>query len=146
LWRTDLVISDCHNSAQIARELGLVRRDLAVVWDCVDLDRFRPGAVNPRVLARYGLGQSARFRLMFLARLSRFSRYKGSERVLALLARLPAERFELAVAGRGDDVAHLDALASRLGVRLQGLLPGQRGGAMEGRGHPVDATRLAISR
>lgn len=112
-----LVVSDCHNSAEYALAHGLVSAPPAVVWDCVDLDRFTPGPVagDDERLARYAAARTGRFRLVFLGRLHAATRYKGTERLLELLARLP-DNVEAVVAGDGDDLAHLRAHAVDVGV------------------------------
>ncbi len=116
LSHSDLVISDCHSSAEYCVEANLVSRPPVVIWDCVDLDRFTPGEASASALAAYGVLPRARFRILFLARLTRDARYKGAERLIALLARLPADRFEAVFAGSGDDIPHLRELAGRAGV------------------------------
>lgn len=112
-----LVVSDCHNSADYALAHGLVSAPPTVVWDCVDLDRFTPAPVSgdDERLARYGAARTGRFRLVFLGRLNASTRYKGTERLLELLARLP-DTVEAVFAGDGDDLAHLRATAATLGV------------------------------
>ena len=43
LQRSDHVISDCHFTARYVEERGLrPKNSVAVVWDCVDLQRFYP--------------------------------------------------------------------------------------------------------
>ena len=116
LRRTDLVLSDCHNSADRALDLGLVRTRPTVVWDCVDIESFNPAPAKPGVLLRYGLRDTGRFRVLFLGRLVAAARYKGSERLIRLAATLPATEFEVVFAGKGDDVDHLRSLAQEAGV------------------------------
>jgi phosphatidylinositol alpha-1,6-mannosyltransferase len=116
LGAADGVISDCHNTAEVALRLGLVERKPFVVWDCVDLERFRPGDPDEEVLSRYGAARGSRFRVLFLGRIAADARYKGTERLLRLLARLPHDRFEAVFAGRGNDVPFLEARAVELRV------------------------------
>ncbi len=118
LRASTLVVSDCHNSAEHALAAGLVAAPPAVVWDCVDLDRFTPDAAPGEAdgLARYGIVQSGRFRLLFLGRLHASTRYKGAERLIELTAALPAEAVETVIAGTGDDVDYLRGRADALGV------------------------------
>jgi phosphatidylinositol alpha-1,6-mannosyltransferase len=115
LSSADLVVSDCVNTAEEAMRLRLVDRMPEVVWDCADLSRYRPGPPDPAVLDRYGVQASDRFRILFLARLNPDTRYKGTERVLQLLARLP-DSFEVVFGGQGDDVEHLRDVARQLGI------------------------------
>jgi phosphatidyl-myo-inositol dimannoside synthase len=46
LKRTAIVISDCHNTADRAVDLRIVRRRPEVVWDCVDTERYSRAATN----------------------------------------------------------------------------------------------------
>ena len=116
LRRAHRVIADCHNTADMAVRLGLRRERPDVVWDCVDLERYRPGRASPEVLRAYGIDRNARFRILFLGRISADARYKGTDRLLRMLARLPADRFEAVFAGKGDDVPFLKSLAGELGI------------------------------
>lgn len=116
LRAADGVISDCHNTAEVALRLGLVSRKPFVAWDCVDLERFRPGAPDAEVLSRYGVARGSRFRVLFLGRIAADARYKGTERLLRLLALLPGDGFEAVFAGRGNDVPFLEARAVELRV------------------------------
>lgn len=116
LRRADRVISDCHHTAERAVALGLVGDPPAVVWDCVDTGRFAPAPADPAVAERYGVEAGGRFRILLLARLDSQSRYKGTERLLRLLARLPSDEFEAIFAGKGDDIEHLRSLARELAV------------------------------
>lgn len=115
LRHAHMVVSDCENTAAQAVRLGLVGTEPDVVWDCADLVRYRPGTASREVLARYGVEDEGRFRVLFLARLHPDTRYKGSERVLYLLESLPSS-FEVVFGGQGGDIGHLRDLAGRLGV------------------------------
>lgn len=126
LHASDLVVSDCHNSADYALAHGLVAAPPSVVWDCVDLARFSPGptAGDEARLGRYGVTRTpGRFRLVFLGRLHVSTRYKGTERLVDLLGRLP-ESVEAVFAGDGDDIGHLRALADARGVGERVLFTG----------------------
>jgi phosphatidylinositol alpha-1,6-mannosyltransferase len=116
LGAADGVISDCHNTAEIALRLGLVARKPLVAWDCVDLERLRPGPPDAEVLSLYGAVRGGRFRILFLGRIAADARYKGTERLLRLMTLLPGDRFEAVFAGRGNDVPFLEALSVDLGV------------------------------
>ncbi len=116
LAHADRVVSDCHNTAERALELGLLEHRAEVVWDCVDLERFTPGPRSAEVAARYGVRPaSGGLTVVFLARLNADTRYKGSERLLELLSRLPTD-VRAVFAGKGDDVEHLRARAGALGL------------------------------
>jgi len=124
LKSADAVISDCHNTADFAEKLGLRKEAPDVVWDCVDTKRYTPGTSNQTILEHYGIGKRGRFRMMFLGRLMSDARYKGTERLLQLLVKLPGD-FECVLAGGGDDINHLHALADRLGLGKRTYLPGR---------------------
>jgi glycosyltransferase involved in cell wall biosynthesis len=84
----------------------------------VDVDRFRPRS-------RQGNGT---LQLAFLGILDGVHRYKGLEVLLEALAGIPGStRCRLAVAGAGEERAHYEALASRLGlgarVQFLGFVP-----------------------
>jgi phosphatidyl-myo-inositol dimannoside synthase len=116
LRHSDLVISDCHNTADLAVSEGLVGRKPEVIWDCVDLERYTPGSPDEDTLKSYGVRPSGRFRILFLGRIQADSRYKGTERLLRLASDLPADRFEVIFAGKGNDVEYLRDLSCRLGL------------------------------
>lgn len=124
LVAADTVISDCHNTAEFARKTGLRKTMPEVVWDCVDTNRYTPGASNTDILEGYGIGRQGRFRLLFLGRLIPDARYKGTERLLKLLGKLPRD-VECVIAGGGDDLDHLQALAGRLGLGNRTYFPGR---------------------
>ncbi len=114
LKRTPL-ISDCHNSAEYCVSAGLTKQLPHVVWDCVELDRYRPEAADPEVWGRYGVPDKTGFRVLFLGRLHEHARYKGSARLIQLAARLP-DGFDVVLAGKGDDVDNLKRMARDHGV------------------------------
>ena len=124
LIKADALIADCHNTADYVVHADLRKEKPFVVWDCVDTDRYTPGEPNKEVLEQYGLTRSNRFRLMFLGRLHKSVRYKGTERMLHLLADLPIE-FEGVIAGGGDDVGYLRELAIKLGIADRIYFPGR---------------------
>jgi len=115
LTSADAVISDCHHTADFAKMAGLRKEAPDVVWDCVDIERYTPSTLNETVLKQYGICKQGRFRLLFLGRLMPDARYKGTERLLQLLAKLPDD-FECVFAGGGDDIDHLQAQVDRLGL------------------------------
>jgi phosphatidylinositol alpha-1,6-mannosyltransferase len=124
LKSADAVISDCHNTANFAEKMGLRKEAPDVVWDCVDTKHYTPGTSDETILEKYGIGKQERFRLMFLGRLMSDARYKGTERLLQLLAKLPND-FECVIAGGGDDINHLIALADRLSLSKRVYFPGR---------------------
>jgi phosphatidyl-myo-inositol dimannoside synthase len=126
LYRSDGVISDCHNTADQALQLGLVKARPTVIWDCVDTERYDPPPPEGEAadLTRYGLHRSDKFRVLILCRLNKQTRYKGFVRLLHLQAQHLGDGFEVVVAGKGDDVAYLRGLASELGIRDSAVFTG----------------------
>lgn len=117
LAAADLIISDCHNTVQWMQQAQVrTRAAPRVIWDCVDTKRYCPGAIDWDRVGRYGLRDTGRFRLLILGRITRDTHYKGFERLLQLLEQLPADRFEAVFAGKGDDVARLQARAREMGL------------------------------
>ncbi|APR82380.1 Glycosyltransferase [Minicystis rosea] len=118
LRRSDWVVSDCHNTRDYVVEHGLHGASrLLVHWDCVDLQRFSPGDPGD-VLARYGVSSSfAGTTVLTLGRLCPGARYKGYDRLIDVMARLPAAvPVRLIIAGDGPLRAELTEQAARLGV------------------------------
>ena len=119
LGRVHHLISDCHFTARfVNEELGIAQGATDVVWDCVDLDRFTPGAPDDDVVKRYGLElDPGELRIMTLGRVSRVSRHKGYERMIEVVAGLGDRvRLRYVVAGTGDFVDSLRQLARDRGV------------------------------
>jgi phosphatidyl-myo-inositol dimannoside synthase len=84
--------------------------------NCVDLDRFRPAARDPALVARYGLAGAKV--LLTVARLAPEERYKGIDEVIDALPRLrarcPATKY--LIVGDGPDRARLAAKARAAGL------------------------------
>jgi len=115
LQNTDHVISDCRFTAQYIENEG--QRSLgttAVVWDCVDLDKFNPAPPKPEILRKYGIPDpDTSLNLLTLGRMSADTASKGYERLMDVFVRaarqVPALR--LIYGGRGDLVEVLRAKA-----------------------------------
>lgn len=108
--RMDCIIADCHATADHVIAEAMHPDPPEVIWDCVDLDRFRPGLVDPHLAERYELPNLDQKRVtMTLGRLSKEARHKGYDRLLeiwsAVCARVPSAH--LVICGRGNDVARL---------------------------------------
>lgn len=118
LRAADWVVSDCHNTRDhlVAHTLRAPER-MVVHWDCVDLTRFSPGDPGD-VLARHGVpGGFDGTTLLTLGRLSPAARYKGYDRLIEVLARVPASApARVIIAGDGPIRGELSALAARRGV------------------------------
>ena len=117
LRRSDWVVSDCHNTRAYILDHRL--RDparLVVHWDCVDLEHFTPGDPGD-VLTRYGVPRSAAVTVLTLGRLSPAAAYKGYDRLIDVMARLPGDApVRLVIAGEGPLRPALEERARRLGV------------------------------
>jgi phosphatidylinositol alpha-1,6-mannosyltransferase len=118
LRRADLVLSDCHATADhVAREGLRERSAISIHWDCVDLERFRP--VEPGdVLERYGVPRAAsgEVTLMTLCRLAAHERHKGVDRAIEVMSRLRDVPVRFVVVGGGSWRSELEELARSLGV------------------------------
>jgi phosphatidylinositol alpha-1,6-mannosyltransferase len=98
-----------------------------VIWDCVDLDRFKPGRCPAELRARYGIpDKDHHFVIMTLGRISARAWHKGYERLLeAFTAMVPGcPNARLVYAGTGDSVDRLKEKAAALGVGDQVLFTG----------------------
>jgi phosphatidylinositol alpha-1,6-mannosyltransferase len=119
LPKADLVVSDCHFSADFAAQrYGLQRDAIRVIWDCVDIQRFRPEPRNGNVLRKYGVPTGSAYRyVLTLGRISRHSRHKGYDRLLDAMVALRGRPSIVAlIAGDGDDRLRLERR-----VRSEGL-------------------------
>ncbi len=108
--RMDHIIADCHATADHVIAEAMHPDPPDVIWDCVDLDRFCPGPVEPHLAERYGLPNLDQKRVtMTLGRLSKEARHKGYDRLLeiwdAVSVRVP--NAHLVICGRGNDVERL---------------------------------------
>lgn len=115
----DLLISDCHATAGVVISRQMHDRVPEVVWDCVDLDRYRPGSRDPDLAARYGLPEPGRHRLiMTLGRLAVGAEHKGFDRLIRAFASVisVAADARLVIAGEGDDRPRLMQIADEAGV------------------------------
>jgi phosphatidylinositol alpha-1,6-mannosyltransferase len=109
--RSDWVGSDCHFTAQYIKETFQLSDEIAVIWDCVDTDRFSPGRPAPSILDHYGIPDPAYyFNILTLGRLSEDSVYKGYLRLLDLFPRLPSHT-RLIYGGGGNLIPQLEIKA-----------------------------------
>ncbi|MDB4789693.1 glycosyltransferase family 4 protein, partial [Verrucomicrobiales bacterium] len=120
LKRCDAVISDCHFTGDYIESNSLHSgRPIEVIWDCVDLDLFRPGPTSPEVIQRYGIPDPAKyFNIMTLGRLAPEAMHKGYDRLLEAFVEI-SKRHPIArmiIAGRGRARGMLEELAVSLGV------------------------------
>jgi glycosyltransferase involved in cell wall biosynthesis len=117
LVRNDLVTTvSRYSRARLLAWSGLAPDRVRVLPNAVDLERWRPGPRPDELVARYDVAD--RRVLLTVARLSAAERYKGHDRILAVLRRIAEQAGPLRyiVAGRGDDQPRLEAMARELGV------------------------------
>jgi phosphatidylinositol alpha-1,6-mannosyltransferase len=117
LRRAEVVVSDCLNTRAYLLDHGLARADRVTVhWDCVDLGRFSPGDGGD-VLARYGVPAHSGATVLTLGRLTQAAAYKGYNRLIDVMARVPAAvPLRAVIAGEGPLRPELAARARRAGV------------------------------
>ena len=120
LRRADLVIADCHFSANYVRDhYGIPQERLRVLWDCVDVDRFRPMPVSQETWQELGIPHHPKAQyVLTLGRLDKVARYKGYDRLIDAVATLQHTMPNLiaVIAGQGNDRERLEAR-----VRDEGL-------------------------
>ncbi|MER8548323.1 glycosyltransferase family 4 protein [Mesorhizobium sp. M1169] len=115
----DLIIADCHATADYVISHRMHSKEPKVIWDCVDLERFQPGPRDPILVERYGLPNPKFHRIvMSLGRLAKGAAHKGFDRLIesfaAVRAQVPEAR--LVIAGKGDDRPRLEQLAREIGI------------------------------
>lgn len=120
LEAADHVIADCHFTARYVENAGLrAPRSTSVVWDCVDLVRFKPGPPRSEILKRYKIPDpQSGINLLTLGRMSSDAAHKGYERLLCVFRRI-AQRvpeLRLVFAGRGNLVDALRVKAREAGL------------------------------
>lgn len=121
LRAADLVVADCHFTAAYLREARLrpAGAPTAVLWDCVDTERFRPGPPDPGVWRRHGIPDPDRHvNVLTLGRLAPEAAHKGYDRLLDAFCRAApsAPALRLVYAGKGALVPELRRRAEARGV------------------------------
>jgi glycosyltransferase involved in cell wall biosynthesis len=107
-----LIISDCHNTADwLTKNKGRSAKAIRVVWDCIDVNKFKPGIVSVNIIRKYNLPDPETcFNILTLGRLSLpDALYKGYDRLLKVFFALAPEykQLRLIIAGRGNYVETL---------------------------------------
>jgi phosphatidylinositol alpha-1,6-mannosyltransferase len=120
-WRgVDSVVSDCHATADYLKEVSLLDgKDVEVIWDCVDTEKFFPAPPSREAVAKYGIPDpSSGVNLMTLGRLAKGFEYKGYLRLLEVFSRAAREipSLRLVFGGGGDLAETLREKALSLGV------------------------------
>lgn len=115
--RIDALVSVSTVSAQrFCAWSGFPMKDVSILPNCVDLDRFRPQPKDAALVKRHGLEESPV--IMTVGRIFSNERYKGFDEVLAampkLLARYPAMKY--LIVGDGSDRARLEDKVKVMGL------------------------------
>jgi phosphatidylinositol alpha-1,6-mannosyltransferase len=129
LEKSEWIVSDCHFTANYLRTAGLRREGpIEVVWDAVDVHRYRPDAPAGDVLRRYGIPSPAeRVNVLTLGRMSRDADHKGYRRLLEAFstAAMADDRVTLVFAGRGDLIPVLAERAKELALEGRVVFTGE---------------------
>jgi len=128
-WGTrdvDLVISISRfTREQLVRWSGIEPRRIKLVPNPVHLDQYTQTAKPSYLVERYGL--EGKLVLMTLGRLPGQERYKGQDRIIALMPKLSVRHPNLVymIVGDGSDRARLEALVQSLGLQEQVMFAGK---------------------
>ena len=116
LLKADYVLSDCFFTANYIKENYNFKKEIPVLWDCVDTERFFPKKPSKYILEKYGLpNPDSHFNILTLGRIHKSTEYKGYERLLTILPRL-GHNSRLIFAGGGDFVENLKQKAKDMGI------------------------------
>ncbi|HXB94728.1 MAG TPA: glycosyltransferase family 4 protein, partial [Puia sp.] len=122
LRKVDHIVADCHNTADyLVRHKKRKQESVAVIWDCIDTDRFKPAETIPDpVLTKYRIPDPAtHFNILSLGRLSKPDAfYKGYDRLLKVFAGLASlyPQLRLVFAGRGNYREDLERMTAEYGL------------------------------
>jgi phosphatidylinositol alpha-1,6-mannosyltransferase len=112
LKRVNKIISDCYNTKNYLIENGLRKeQDITVIWDCVDLEKFKPYEGNSELIkSKYAILNRGRKIILTLGRISHEAKHKGYYRLIEMFSMLDKEKYYLVLAGKGNMVANLKQL------------------------------------
>ena len=112
------IISDCFNTKKYLRDNGIRDdRDITVIWDCVDLEKFKPVTDVQKlnqVKHKYGIVNSGKKIILTLGRIAQEAKHKGYHRLLTVFSKLDQDQFYLVFAGKGNMVDELKEMAQEL--------------------------------
>lgn len=116
------VISDCHNTSNfIVSNKFSDEAKIEVIWDCVDLTKFKPNAEKHHEIAKkYRLpSRDEHFIILTLGRIAYAAIHKGYHRLIEVFASIAKEcpKARLVFAGKGDMVEELKQLAEQKGIK-----------------------------
>lgn len=119
LRNVDYIISDCHNTKDyLVNNKIRSESDIQVIWDCVDLNRFRPySSVSNQLLSTYNLpNKEGNFIILTLGRIAYAAKHKGYHRLIEVFANLKDPKFKLVFAGKGNMVDELKQICADKGI------------------------------
>lgn len=111
LPRADLVVPDCHFSAEyVTKRYAVPASRLRVVWDCVDTVRFKPRVPDYTALTQYGVTPTADEvkTVLTLGRIVVGSEHKGYDRLIDAMVQLRDRPIRCVIAGDGSDRSRLE--------------------------------------
>lgn len=120
LRQVDFIISDCHHTAEYIQNHKRTKGEMNVIWDCVDLNKFRNYEEHSeRLQKKYSLpDRDKHFIVLTLGRMSKDAAYKGYSRLIEVVS-MVLERGRdvcLVMAGSGDYIEELRDRALTLGI------------------------------
>lgn len=118
LRKVHSIISDCHNTkAYLVQKNIRDTSDITVIWDCVNLNKFKRTITNQTELKKkYGINNGRRFTILTLGRLSNAAKHKGYHRLIQVFEQLNQSNFYLVIAGKGDMLDELKRLVVSKGL------------------------------
>lgn len=127
--KCDKIISDCHSTKDyIVNNWEINESTIEVIWDCVDVKKFKVKALDDNILKKYSIpSQDSYFNILTLGRLSKTSRHKGYDRLINVFRKInlkyPFTR--LIIAGKGDDLYRLKKIVDNLDIKESVIFTGE---------------------
>ena len=118
LKKVDAIISDCQNTKNYLVTNNLRNeRDITVIWDCVDLDKFKPyeGDIE-KIKSKYAIDNKSKKIILTLGRIAREAKHKGYHRLIEMFAMLDQGKFYLVLAGKGNMVEDLKEIVKQKNI------------------------------
>lgn len=120
LEKSDFIISDCHNTASYVKEHFHWHKDITVIWDCVDLDKFKfDESQFDYIREKYNLPKrDEHFLVLTLGRMTKNTDYKGYSRLITVVEKVirKGRNVKLIMAGSGSLIETLKQKAIDLGI------------------------------
>ncbi len=128
LWRkvsllyADKIVGDCNFILRYCKNNLRIDEDkLYLLYDCVDIERFRPSPKNFQLMKTYKIPED-KFTVITVARVD--SMYKGHELVIKALERLP-EDIVYVIIGGGELVPYLKSLVQQMNLGTRVVFTGR---------------------